>query len=172
MWKCALAVVLIACGGGSGSGADGGTPGPGPGGHYVTYNFNHADYSGSLLASATLQSNGGGNSLGIQATDSSGHNLSISVAPAGAQAKVAVGTYTTGLTPPFVTLQFDSGSVGTWAANATAGTGTLTITSLTTTEIQGTFSATMAGTGQHPGTGAGTLVDGKFDLAVHTVATP
>jgi hypothetical protein len=129
--------------------------------------FNGTAYAGSSLASATvLPNSAGGNSLGIEAADSSGDVLVIAVQPATPQAKLATGTFVTGSTPPFTTFGFVRGSAGTWGASGTTGSGTIEITTLTATDIQGTFSATMSGTGSSPGSGPGALTSGTFDLAI------
>lgn len=47
------------------------------------------------------------------------------------------------------------------------GSGSLTITTLTATEIKGTLSATKVATGADAGTGAGMLTNGVFDLPVN-----
>src|SRR5882672_3866790 len=108
----------------------------------------------------------GGNSLGIEAADNGGDVLVIAVQPATREAKIATGTFVTGSTPPFATFGFVRGSAGTWGASGTTGSGTIEITALTATDIQGTFSATTSGTGSSPGSGPGALTSGKFDLAI------
>jgi len=147
---------------------DGGSPDGGtPPTHFITYTFNGTTYSGSLLATATLQPNAaGGNALGIVATDNNGDELAIAVEPATPQSMIAAGTYNTGSAAPFAGFQFTMGAAGTWAANGTTGSGRIDITSLTANEIAGTFSATMMGAGSNPGSGAGALTNGKFDLAL------
>jgi hypothetical protein len=54
---------------------------------------------------------------------------------------------------------------GTWATTASES-GSINITTLTATEIKGTFSATMTGSGSDPGSGSGLLTNGVFDLAL------
>jgi hypothetical protein len=166
-----VAWFAVACGGGSGSSGSPSVDASAADGslatHHITYMFNGTTYSGSLLATATLQPNGaGGNALGIEASDSNGNVLAIAVQPATPQAKIAIGTFATGSAAPLATFQFSKGSAGTWAANGTTGSGSIEITALTATDIEGTFSATMNGSGASPGSGPGTLTSGTFDLAI------
>jgi len=166
MERRALVVVWLAAAcGGSGGRASGDAA---TAAHFITYMFNSTAYAGSSLANATLQPNSaGGNSLGIEAADSGGGGvLVIAVQPATREAKIASGTFVTGSTPPFATFGFVRGSAGTWEASGTTGSGTIEITALTATDIQGTFSATMSGSGSSPGSGPGALTSGKFDLAI------
>jgi len=165
MERRALVVVWFAAAcGGSGGRASGDAD---TATHFITYMFNSTAYAGSSLANATLQPNSaGGNSLGIEAADSGADVLVIAVQPATREAKIATGTFVTGSTPPFATFGFVRGSAGTWGASGTTGSGTIEITALTATDIQGTFSATTSGTGSSPGSGPGALTSGKFDLAI------
>jgi len=156
---------LPSCGGGSSNATTDGGP---SGSHSITYDFDGVAYAGSLLATATLMNNNaGGNDLGIEASDLSGHVLAIAVAPATPAATVMTGTYAVQAAPPLATFQFSNGTSGTWGASQTDGSGSLTITTLTGTEIKGTFSATMVATGADGGTGSGMLTNGAFDLPVN-----
>jgi hypothetical protein len=160
--RAAILVLLAACGGGSGSSTDGTT-----GGHFITYTFDGVAYAGSLLATATLASNGdGGNQLGIEASDSKGDTLAIAVQPQEPSTQIAPGTFTTSAAPPLATFEFAEGSAGTWVANGSLGNGMIVITALTATDIRGTFTASMMGSGSNPGAGTGMLTAGTFDLAV------
>jgi hypothetical protein len=166
-----LFAACVACkGGGGGGNAD--AP-AGSGARSITWTFDGSNYSGSLLAGATLMSNGaGGNALGIEASDQGGAVvLAIAVEPATPETMLAAGTYDTGSAAPFSTFQLTVGSAGTWAANGeengSNSTGTLAITWLAATEIKGTFSATMSGSGDHPGSGIGQLTNGMFDLNIN-----
>jgi hypothetical protein len=164
MKRRVLAVVWFAaaCGGSGSASVDAPTAT-----HFITYMFNSTAYAGSSLANATVRPNSaGGNSLGIEAADSGGDVLVIAVQPATPQAKIASGMFVTGSTPPFATFGFVRGSAGTWEASGTTGSGTIEITMVTATDIQGTFSATMSGSGSSPGSGPGALTSGKFDLAI------
>jgi len=139
---------------------------PGTTGDFITYEFNGSAYSGSSLASATLMANtSGGSVLGVEANDPDGHMLAIAVEPATPSAMIAVGSYATGSAPPLSTFEFTNGSNGTWAAaGQVGGSGSLTVTLLTATVIEGTFEATMVGSAGSQGTG--TLASGMFELSL------
>ena len=167
--KAAIVIALcaVACkGGGSGSTVDGST---GSGSCAIdasslgiTWTFNGTVYSGSLLATATLQTDAvGGNSLGIMASDSNGGVLAITASPATAQSQIAQGLYSTSTTTPLATFELTSGG-STWTATGSGGSGGINITWLITTEMQAVFSATMVGSD-----GSGALTNGALDLMVN-----
>ena len=137
---------------------------PGTTGNSITYEFNGMPYSGSMVGTATLISSGsGGNDLGLQATDPDGHKLVIAVEPATSADKIDVGMFATNATAPLSTFQFMNGSDGTWAASGrVGGSGSVTVTVMTDTEIEGTFQATMIAAGSAQGAGA--ITNGEFDL--------
>jgi hypothetical protein len=91
--------------------------------------------------------------------------LAIAVAPATPESTLMAGTYAVASAPPLATFQFSDGTSGTWMASQMGGSGSLIITTLTATEIKGTFSATMVGA--DAGSGAGMLTNGVFDLPVN-----
>ena len=140
-------------------------PVDGPAALAITYDFNGSAYSGTSLATATLKTNtAGGNDLGIQASDADGHMLAIAVEPATPASMIVAGMFVTESAAPLATFEFANGSNGTWAASGTVGgSGSITITSVTTTEIAGTFQATLVGAGS---AGPGTITNGAFDLPV------
>jgi|HubBroStandDraft_6_1064221.scaffolds.fasta_scaffold36717_3 hypothetical protein len=141
-------------------------PVDGPAAPGITYDFNGSAYSGTSVGTATLMTNNaGGNDLGIQATDLGGHMLAIAVEPATPASMIAAGMFVTESAAPLSTFEFADGSDGTWAASGTVGgNGSITITSLTATEIQGTFQATLVGAGS---AGPGAITNGAFDLPVN-----
>jgi hypothetical protein len=159
-----VALLLVACvackGGGGGAAIDA------PSGPSITWTFNGADYSGTLLANATVMSNGaGGNALGIEAADQDGAvMLAIAAEPATPESTIAIGSFDVGSAEPMSTFQLSVGSA-TWAADGdeSSTSGTLTITWIIATEVKGTFAATMVGSGA----GVGQLTNGNFDLAVN-----
>jgi hypothetical protein len=140
---------------------------PGTTGNSITYDFNGTSYSGSTLGTATLISSGaGGNDLGLQATDADGHKLVIAVEPATGSDKIAAGTFATNATAPLSTFQFTNGSDGTFAAGGhVGGSGSVTITVLTDTEIEGTFQATLVGSGSAQS--SATIANGVFSLPLN-----
>jgi hypothetical protein len=164
-----ISVVISCGGGGSGSDVDGHV---GSGGtRSITYDFNGTSLGGSLLATATTGSNtAGGNVFGIESSDAQAHTLAITVAPTSTATTVTAGTYEVGMTAPLAAFQFTDGSNGSWAAGAAAaGSGSITITELGAngTECKGTFEATMVGSGGDPGSGAGVITNGVFDVVLN-----
>jgi hypothetical protein len=155
----AFAVCAVACKRGGGS-VDGAAVG-----HTFTYDFNGSAYSGSLLARADL-STSAGIELGLEATDASDDVLLVA---AFAQAELTIGTYTVGNRVPAAGFAFTAGSNGTWTDN-NIGPGSVVITSLTATEVTGTFSATLFGSGSSQGSAL--LTNGVFDLQVDDVPSP
>jgi hypothetical protein len=163
--RIAVALVfVVACKSTSGSTADGGATG-----RSITYDFNGSAFAGSTLATAMLVSNGGGGmNFGLEAGDVGDHVLAITVVPATETSTVTAGTYEVGANAPLAAFQFMNAGDGSWAAGAAAaGSGSIVFTTLTATAAQGTFSATMVGSGGDPGVGAGVITNGVFDLKVN-----
>jgi Family of unknown function (DUF6252) len=144
----ATLLVSVSCSSGSGSpNPDGG----GGGGRTLSADVDGTAFSATLLATATVV----GGEVGIIGSDSSGKEIAIAVVT------TTVGTFpipgSTGASIEYT----DQGA--TWeSSESTGGTGTLTITSFTSTEIAGTFSGMLAPQGST--TGTATLTNGLFDL--------
>jgi hypothetical protein len=159
-----LCVACVACKGGGGGTVDAPSGSAAPS---ITWTFNGTDYSGTLLANATVMNNGaGGNALGIEAADQDGAvMLAIAAEPATPASTIAIGSFDVGSGEPMSTFQLSVGSAGAWSADGddSSTSGTLTITWIIATEIKGTFEATMAGSGS----GVGQLTNGVFDLPVN-----
>jgi hypothetical protein len=164
----ALVALLAACGGGGDatSPSDGNqNPGGTTGTNHMTATINGQSFSssgvGALFASQIDAISGGYLVLGVE-TAASGRGITFTL-----NGISGPGTYPLGVDGVSVAGGFGSVTVnGTnvWNTGLTGGSGTITITSLTTKGIAGTFTFTASPAGGSA-TGTQTVTNGSFDAA-------
>jgi hypothetical protein len=170
---CALVLTVPGCGGGgspsapsggSGSASSGGSGGSSSVGTF-TATIDGAAFSASSGLSAQLTNNilsiGGGDSRTL-------FSLAVTI-------NRGVGTYSTGVIDPqnvVVSTLTVPGSAASWGSSATAGRGTVTVASFTSTTASGTFSLTLDPTPGTGATGTKTVTSGSFNVTFTNAGAP
>lgn len=136
----------------SACGDDGGNPPIGAGSMSAT--IDGAAFTGSLGLTATRS----GNSIIIGAVGSSGRQLTISLKDVTATGAVAIGSGSESFGQVGLSTQV-------WQSNLTGGTGSVNVTTLTSTHFAGTFTFTGAASTGTGATGTKTVSAGSFDVS-------
>jgi hypothetical protein len=163
----AFAALLVACGGGGGDATSpsGGNQNPGgsTGTTQMTATINGQSFAASGTAAvfaAQLDANSGSYLLSGVETAASARAITFSFSGI-----AGPGTYPLGVDGVSVAGGIGSVSVSAtnvWTTGLTGGSGTITITSLTTTRIAGTFTFTANAAGGNA-TGTQSITNGSFD---------
>ena len=138
--------LVMACG------DDGGSPPVGAG--RLTASIDGTAFSGTLAVTAVRS----GTALTISAVGSNTRQLSLNLVGVSATGNIAIGAGSTSLG------QFSS-STQTWVSSLVGGSGTVVLTTLTTTRATGTFSFTAVPSASTGATGNKTVTNGTFDVA-------
>lgn len=159
---CAIVVMNVACGGETPTGPSGASAGPsGTGGGptvgrgTITAQIDGATFTGVATTAA--------NQSGIFAAAASNNGGTITL---GFGALATVGTTSIGVRSPTNAnmVVISGGSVQSWAASTSGGTGTLTISSMTATGATGTFSFTMVPVPGSGASGTKSVTNGTFTV--------
>lgn len=124
------------------------------GGGTMTLKVDGTSWSASL-ASQAINTNG---VINVTGSDSDAHQIAITLLNV-----TETGTYEVGSMVSQHGIRWTEGleSTDTYVANFTLGTGTITITELSATKIKGSFTGTVANTGQ----ATKKITDGSFDVS-------
>lgn len=156
MKRLALLALVFATATGSATlsacGDDGGDPPVGAG--RVTATVGGTDFTGSLAVTAKRESN----NLTIGAVGANGRQIAITLLNVTATGAVPVGAGSASF------VQYAESSQQ-WLSNLTGGTGTVNLTTYTSTHATGTFSITAPAFGTSGATGTKTVTNGSFDVS-------
>lgn len=132
-------------------GDDGGDPPVGAG--RMTASIDGTAFSGTLAVQATRS----GTLLSISAVGSSSRQLSLNLTGVTATGTIAIGAGSTSMG------QYSSGTQ-TWVSSLAGGSGSVVLTTLTTTHATGTFSFTAIPSTSTGATGNKSVTSGTFDV--------
>ena len=132
-------------------GDDGGNPPVGAG--TMTASIDGTAFSGTLAVQATRS----GNLLSISAVGSNTRQLSLNLVGVTAPATIAIGAGSTSLG------QYSTGTQ-TWVSSLAGGSGSVVLTTLTSTHATGTFSFTAIPSTTTGATGNKAITNGTFDV--------
>jgi len=135
-------------------------------GNYITATVNGTNRTFNIGAEALVKSSSAGYSLAITGREGVAYDASQIVVNVFGSMPITSGTYSTGTTgTDQVSLEYALTNIATYTT--TAGNPSVTITSISSTNVQGTFSGVLTlTTGSAPASTA-TITNGKFNVTVN-----